>query len=69
MSVPHGAALMTIDAAHMRSVMERLLAQRNAERIDRLFRRPPNFKLAALSSTSQIAIRARDMVKMMGLTA
>jgi hypothetical protein len=58
---------MTLDAAHMRSVMERLLAQRNAERIDRLFRRKPNIKRAALSGASQVAIRARDMVKMMGL--
>jgi hypothetical protein len=58
---------VTVDVAEMRSVMERLLAQRNAERIDRLFRRKPNLKRAALSSTSQVAIRARDMVKMMGL--
>lgn len=56
-----------LDTAHMRSVMERLIAQRNAERIDKLFRRKPNFRRAAMSSASLIAIRARDMVKTMGL--
>jgi hypothetical protein len=59
---------MTVDTAHMRSVMDRLLAQREHERIDKLFRRKPNFRRAALSSTSHVAIRARDMVKMMGLS-
>jgi len=58
---------MTVDVGHMQSVVRQLLERQRAEKIDRLFRRPPNFRRAALSSASLIAIRARDMVKTAGL--
>ena len=49
---------MTPDVSHLRSVMERLLAMQQAEKYDRLFRRPPNLKRDAMSSASKMAIHA-----------
>jgi hypothetical protein len=61
---------LTVTPEHLaeaRSVMERLIALREHERFDRLFRRAPNIKRAAYSSTSHIALRDRELVKMAGL--
>jgi hypothetical protein len=42
--------------AYIRSVVKRVLAQQQAEKINRLFKRPGNLKRAASSSVSELTL-------------